>query len=205
MRRTDERAVSAFRLLSDVDRLHELLSLWRKVRSLWVHLTGVFESLSLEQMLGGAQRVFREQDRLWRQFVADSSVTHERVGASSSTSTLDLDKLLCVEGAVEKLAGYQMMLEQAGRGLSDYLDTKRSIFPRLYFLSNDQIMIFHDAPTDGSRIGSQFAVLPHLGKLFEGIDTVRFAEDGAAIGAQAAIIGTTSSHTRVHSEPASMT
>lgn len=72
------------------------------------------------------------------------------------------------------------------KGLNGYLETKRSSFPRFYFLSNEELLA---VSINLSRIINNFdfgwilsqtreprAVVPHLGKCFENIKDLEFEE-----------------------------
>lgn len=64
---------------------------------------------------------------------------------------------------LDKLVKGKDLLNLVQNGLSNYLETKRSVFPRFYFLSDDELL---EILADSKNL---LAVQPHLKKCFENV------------------------------------
>ena len=70
---------------------------------------------------------------------------------------------------LSKFQNANKTLEDIQKSLEDYLETKRSAFPRFYFLSNDELLEIL------SQTRNVQAVQPHLRKCFDNILKIEFA------------------------------
>lgn len=75
------------------------------------------------------------------------------------------------EGLKEKFQEANKNLEIVQKGLSDYLEKKRSVFARFYFLSNDELLEILSQTKEVKN------VRPHLRKVFEAIADLVFHDD----------------------------
>ena len=72
-------------------------------------------------------------------------------------------------GLLAKFQNYNGVLDEIGTCLANYLDEKRSAFPRFYFLSDGDLLEIL------SQTRNAPAVQPHLGKCFDNMVKVEFA------------------------------
>jgi dynein heavy chain len=137
----------------------DVLEVWVAVQRSWLYLQPIFESADINRQLPAEGKKFSLVDKNWRQTIAQAKNNQPVV------EFCDNEKLL------EKFKESEILLDQVQKGLSDYLETKRSVFARFYFLSNDELLSILSESKDVKL------VQPHLKKCFEGIDKVKFMDD----------------------------
>jgi dynein heavy chain len=78
--------------------------------------------------------------------------------------------LVLAAGLLEQLNDMNSKLEEIQKSLDMYLETKRQIFPRFYFLSNDDLLEILGQSKNPE------AVQPHLKKCFDNIKSLTMAK-----------------------------
>lgn len=137
----------------------DLLEVWVTVQRNWLYLQPIFESADINRQLPTEGKKFSTVDKGWRQTISAAKLKPKVL------EFCDNPKLL------ERFKESEILLDQVQKGLSDYLETKRSVFARFYFLSNDELLSILSESKDVKL------VQPHLKKCFEGIDKVKFLGD----------------------------
>jgi dynein heavy chain len=137
----------------------DTLEAWVAVQRNWLYLQPIFESPDINRQLPAEGKKFSTVDKGWRQ-----AITHAKNNAKV-IEFCDNEKLL------ERFKESEILLDQVQKGLNDYLETKRTVFARFYFLSNDELLSILSESKDVKL------VQPHLKKCFEGIDKVKFLKD----------------------------
>ncbi|KAH8073158.1 dynein light chain binding protein [Aureococcus anophagefferens] len=139
--------------------ISEVLDAWLNVQRNWMYLQPIFESPDINKQLPSEGRKFATVDKNWKQTISS---------AKSNPIVMDFcdnEKLL------ERLKDSGTLLDQVQKGLNDYLETKRGVFSRFYFLSNDDLLSILSESKDVMR------VQPHFKKCFEAINAVEFQPD----------------------------
>lgn len=129
---------------------------WMKVQGQWMYLQPIFDSPDIVRQLPSENKKFRNVDKVWRACII---ATKEKPNALEACTR---------EGIKERFEEANKNLEIVQRGLRDYLESKREVFARFYFLSNDDLLEILSQTKEVEN------VRPHLRKVFENLMDVTF-------------------------------
>ena len=130
--------------------------LWQ-VQKAWMYLENIFAgSEDIRRQLPAESQLFDSVNSNWK-FVM------ERMSQDPNAH-----RATHVEGLLPLLNEMNSKLEKIQKSLDQYLETKRQKFPRFYFISNDDLLEILGEARDPK------AIQPHLKKLFEAIDKLKF-------------------------------
>ncbi|XP_035825271.1 dynein heavy chain 6, axonemal [Aplysia californica] len=124
---------------------------WLNCQRNWLYLEQIFSTPDIQRQLPSEYKLFMSVDKAWKDIMRR---TEDRPNALKSAIT---------PGTLDTLQQANANLEKVQRCLEDYLETKRFVFPRFYFLSNDELLDILAQSKDPN------AVQPHLGKCFGNI------------------------------------
>jgi dynein heavy chain, axonemal len=119
----------------------------------------------MKQLPGEAKR-FKSVDKSWKEIIR---------GTQAQPNTLET---CCRDGKV-LLARLEQMntdLDRVQKGLKEYLEAKRTVFARFYFLSNDDLLEILSQTKDVEKVQS------HLRKVFENMTELQFQPDKTITG-----------------------
>ncbi|ESO83512.1 hypothetical protein LOTGIDRAFT_133247 [Lottia gigantea] len=124
---------------------------WLNCQRNWLYLEQIFSTPDIQRQLPNEFKLFSGVDKAWKDVMRR---VEDRPNAL---------KAAIAPGTLETLSSCNANLEKIHRCLEDYLETKRLVFPRFYFLSNDELLDILAQSKDPQ------AVQPHLGKCFGNI------------------------------------
>jgi dynein heavy chain, axonemal len=129
---------------------------WMKCQGQWMYLQPIFDSPDIMKQLPSENKKFKAVDKNWRAAIN---------GVNENPNAL----VACTrEGITEGFKKANENLDTVQRGLREYLESKRSVFARFYFLSNDDLLEILSQTKEVEN------VRPHLRKVFENLMDVTF-------------------------------
>ena len=135
----------------------ETIGQWLEVQSTWMYLEAVFAGGDIMKQLPAEAKRFAAIDKSWTKILNK---------ANEQKNVLDF----CFENELLTATLPQLKdgLEDVQRKLAAYLEQKRNLFPRFYFVSDSVLLEILSKASDPSTITT------HLCSIFDGLSNVRF-------------------------------
>ena len=137
----------------------DTLDEWLVCQRSWLYLESIFSAPDIRNQLPNESKMFAQVDKSWKDIMRKT----ERVRNALRACTQP--------GLLESFKVNNDLLDQIQKCLEQYLESKRVIFPRFYFLSNDELLEIL------SQTKNPRAVQPHLRKCFDAIASLTFGKN----------------------------
>ncbi len=145
---------------STLSNIEETLRLWTLVSRSWASLESIFlASADIRAQLPDDTKRFEGIDGTFKELMKVAIETPSPVEACN------------IEGRVELLKNMSHQLEICQKSLNDYLDMKKKIFPRFYFVSNVALLDMLANGTNPPKL------MPYIGDCYDSLSKLLFVKD----------------------------
>jgi dynein heavy chain len=136
----------------------EIMDEWLACQRSWMYLENIFGAEDIQKQLPAESMKFKSIDKFFKDRMRK---TNENPNVIVQVTVPELLNTFLTSNKV---------LDEIQKSLEDYLETKRTAFPRFYFLSNDELLEIMSQTRD------PHAVQPHLIKCFDAVKNLTFGE-----------------------------
>jgi len=142
----------------------EVTDAWMVMQRKWMYLESIFlDSDDIRLQLPEEAKKFDRADKAFKKIMQNTKDNPTVLAAC------------CQEGRLEEFKSLTAEFDRIQKSLTDYLDTKRSAFPRFYLISDDELLSI--LGTSDCR-----AVQPHMLKLFDNCKELEFSRGNTVVG-----------------------
>ncbi|KAK5899926.1 hypothetical protein CesoFtcFv8_009352 [Champsocephalus esox] len=145
------------KLLRQLTLFNQTLDEWLTCQRNWLYLESIFLAPDIKRQLPAESKMFLKVDKSWKAIMAKVKMFPNAMKAATQPDLL------------ETFQHNNELLDEIQKCLEDYLESKRVIFPRFCFLSNDELLKIL------AQTRNPQAVQPHLRKCFDAIIRLDFA------------------------------
>lgn len=143
--------------------LRVIFDFWVEVQRKWVYLRGIFRNPDIKAQLPAQYSKFK-------------SIDSEFIGLLKRIATKpSVMELLQIDNLSRQLERQDAGMIVIQKALGDYLEKQRQIFPRFYFVNNDDLVEIIGNVNEPGKI------VPHLSKMFSAINSLEFHTDGGDV------------------------
>lgn len=132
------------------------LDAWLTCQRSWLYLESIFSAPDIVKQLPTEAKMFANVDKSWKDIMRKVNKIPLAIRAGTQP------------GLLETFQNNNALLDQIMKCLEAYLESKRVVFPRFYFLSNDELLEIL------AQTRNPHAVQPHLRKCFDAINKLEF-------------------------------
>ncbi|XP_073398257.1 dynein axonemal heavy chain 6 [Dendrobates tinctorius] len=136
---------------------NQTLDEWLTCQRNWLYLESIFSAPDISRQLPAEAKMFLQVDKSWKEIMRKTNRLPNALRAATQP------------GLLETFQNNNALLDQIQKCLEAYLESKRVVFPRFYFLSNDELLEIL------AQTRNPQAVQPHLRKCFDSIAKLEFA------------------------------
>jgi len=148
----------------------QVISIWMKVQRNWLKLEPIFmQSEDIRAQLPEISKTFEKIDIEWKDMMREAEDDKNVVNACT------------FEGRDEMLNGFKSEIEICEKALDEYLQAKKKIFPRFYFVSDQALLDILSQGNNPEKVDE------YLGDCFDGLKCIRFIKgEGQPVPARSA-------------------
>ncbi|XP_055846772.1 dynein axonemal heavy chain 10 isoform X2 [Episyrphus balteatus] len=142
--------------------VYEIVDEWISVQRKWLYLEGIFVGGDIRSQLPEEARKFDDIDKVYRRIMVECAKNPIVI------------QICTIAGRLSELQSLNSGLEDCQKSLNEYLESKRRIFPRFYFISTDELL---------SILGSSepTIVQDHIIKMYDNIKSLSFSKNSMGL------------------------